>query len=162
MKISIIVAVDENWVIGKRGGLPWRLPADLKHFKTLTVGHTVIMGRRTYDSIGRPLPDRINIVLSASKNLSIPGCIMAKSIKEAIDFSPEDREVFIIGGAEIYNQFLPFVQRVYLTRIHYKFDGDIFFPKLDLSEWREIQREDFKSDDKNLYDYSFVILEKTR
>lgn len=161
-KISLIVAVDKNWVIGKRGELPWKLPADLKHFKVLTIGHSVIMGRKTFDSIGKPLVDRTNIVLSAKDGLNIPGCIVAKSAQEALELSPEDREIFVIGGGRIYNQFLPLVQTIYLTKIYHELEGDIFFPKLDFSEWREVWREDFKSDSKNPYDYSFVTLEKTR
>lgn len=161
-KISIIVAVDKNWLIGKRGGLPWRLPADLKHFQVLTTGHTVIMGRKTYDSIGKPLPNRINIVISRNDDLNIPGCITVKSMQEAIESSSNDQEIFVMGGAEIYSQFVPFTQKIYLTKIHHQFDGDIFFPKLDLSEWRETGRQDFEVDDKNQYKYSFLILEKTR
>jgi len=160
-KISIIAAVDENWVIGKKGGLPWRLPADLKHFKALTTGHTVIMGRKTYDSIGKPLPDRINIVVS-SNDLNLPGCVVVKSIEKALKSAPDNKEVFIMGGAQIYNQFLPLAHKLYLTKIHHQFDGDIFFPKLDLSEWKEIGKQDFEADEKNPYRYSFITLEKNR
>lgn len=160
--ISIIVAVDENWVIGKKNGLPWRLPADLKHFKDLTTGHTVIMGRRTYDSIGKPLPNRTNIVISRNTDLDIPGCTVVKSTKEALELSPADSEIFIIGGAEVYNQFLPLTHRLCLTRIHHEFDGDIFFPKINLSDWSEVEKQDFQADEKNPYSYSFLILEKIR
>jgi len=160
-KISIIVAVDENWIIGKKEGLPWKLPADLKHFKTLTTGHTVIMGRKTYDSIGKPLPDRINIVISRN-NPNISDCINVSSVKEALEAAPDNQEIFIIGGAEIYNQFLPLTQKIYLTKIHHQFNGDIFFPKLNLYEWTEVERQIFEADEKNPYKYSFVILEKTR
>lgn len=161
-KISIIVAADENWLIGKQGSLPWKLPADLKHFRDLTTGNAVIMGRKTYDSIGRPLPNRTNIILSKNANLNIPGCVVVRSIEEALRAVPDDKEIFIMGGAEIYKQFLPFAQKICLTRVHHRFEGDIFFPKPGLSEWTEIERQDFKTDDKNLYDYSFITLERTR
>lgn len=161
-KVSIIVAIDEKWLIGKKGGLPWRLPADLKHFKDLTTGHTVIMGRKTYDSIAKPLPNRINIVVSRTNDLNIPGCITVRSLKEALAAAPDNQEIFVMGGAEIYDQFLPLAQKLYLTQIHHQFDGDIFFPKLAPSEWTEVERQNFETDDKNQYKYSFVILEKTR
>ena len=161
-KISIIVAIDENGLIGKRNGLPWKLPADLKHFKTLTSGHTVIMGRKTYDSIGKPLPNRTNIVVSRSDDLRIDGCIIVKSPEEALKASLENQEIFVIGGAEIYRQFLPLAQTIYMTEIHNKFDGDIFFPTIDYDEWKEKERQDFEADDMNLYKYSFITLERTR
>jgi len=161
-KISIIVAIDENGLIGRRNGLPWKLPADLKHFKTLTSGHTVIMGRKTYDSIGKPLPNRTNIVVSKSDDLQIDGCITVKSPEEALKASLENQEIFVIGGAEIYRQFLPLAQTVYLTKIHNKFEGDIFFPTINPDEWQEKERQDFEADDKNPYKYSFIALEKTR
>ena len=161
-KISIIVAIDENGLIGKRNGLPWKLPADLKHFKTLTSGHTVIMGRKTYDSIGKPLPNRTNIVVSKSDDLQIDGCITVKSPEEALKASLENQEIFVIGGAEIYRQFLPLAQTIYMTEIHNKFDGDIFFPTIDYDEWKEKERQDFEADDMNLYKYSFITLERTR
>src|SRR3989344_1232938 len=155
-KISIIVAIDENGLIGRRNGLPWKLPADLKHFKTLTSGHTVIMGRKTYDSIGKPLPNRTNIVVSKSDDLQIDGCITVKSPEEALKASLENQEIFVIGGAEIYRQFLPLAQTIYMTEIHNKFDGDIFFPTIDYDEWKEKERQDFEADDKNPYKYSFI------
>lgn len=161
-KISIIAAVDRNLTIGRKGGLPWKLPADLRHFRDLTTGHVVIMGRKTYDSIGKLLPNRINIVISGKSNLDIPGCIIAASVEEALNKTPDNQEIFIIGGGEIYNQFLPLAQKLYLTKIDHQFDGDIFFPKLDSSEWEEVERRDFEPDDKNPYRYSFVIMEKTR
>jgi dihydrofolate reductase len=163
IKISIIVALDENNLIGKRDGLPWRLPADLKHFQSLTTNHTVIMGRKTYDSIGRALPDRLNIVITKATKLTIPGCLVVKSPDEALNASPENSEVFIIGGAEIYRQFLPLAQTIHMTRIHNKFEGDIYFPSADFSEWETIEQKDFDADEKNPYKYSFLILKrKTR
>ncbi len=159
-KISIIVAIDENGLIGKRNGLPWKLPADLKHFKDLTTGHIVIMGRKTYESIGKPLPNRTNIVIS--RNLNIPGCTTVKSLEEATAAVPDDQEIFVMGGAEIYKQFLPFTQKIYLTRVYHKFDGDIFFPEPNLFGWKETSRQDFEADAKNPYKYSFLTLERTR
>lgn len=161
-KISMIAAVDRNLTIGKKGGLPWKLPADLKHFQDLTTGHVVIMGRKTYDSIGKPLPNRTNIVISGKSNPNIPGCVVVASVEEALNKAPDNQEIFIMGGGEIYNQFLPFAQKLYLTKIDHQFDGDIFFPKLDSSEWKEVERRDFEPDDRNPYRYSFVIMEKTR
>ena len=158
-KISIIVAVDKNWVIGKQGGLPWKLPADLKHFQDLTTGHTVVMGRKTYDSIGKPLPNRINIIVSRNNDLKISGCIVVKSVEEALGVSPNNQDIFIMGGGEIYRQSLPFAQIVYLTRIDYEFDGDIFFPELNSSEWQEVERKDFRADSNNPYGYSFLVFQ---
>ncbi|MDP3793098.1 MAG: dihydrofolate reductase [bacterium] len=159
-KISIIVAIGENWVMGKQGGLPWRLPADLKHFKALTTGHTVIMGRKTFDSIGRPLPNRTNIVMSRNNDLTIPGCIRVKSVEEALDAAPDNQDIFIVGGGEIYQQSLPFVQQIYLTRIDHKFEGDIFFPELNSSEWIEIDKKNLEADEKNPYNYSVSIFQR--
>jgi dihydrofolate reductase len=159
-KVSMVVAVAENWVIGKKGGLPWKLPADMKHFKDLTTGHTVIMGKKTYDSIGKPLPNRTNIVVARDSSLDISGCIAVRSIGEALEAAPDDQEIFVIGGAEIYNSFLSLTQKIYLTQIHHEFDGDTFFPKLNLAEWSEKKRQNFKADDKNPYNYSFIILER--
>lgn len=160
--VSIIVAVDKNWLIGRRGGLPWRLPADLRHFKSVTTGHTVIMGRKTYESIGKPLPNRFNIVITKQKGMTIPGCEVVDSAEEALRLSPEKREIFVIGGAEIYSRFLPLVDKIYLTRIDHSFEGDIFFPEINMSEWKEIEREDMKPDEKNPYPYSFIVIKKTR
>ena len=158
-KISIIVAVDENWLIGKQDSLPWHLPADLRHFKEITTGHTVIMGRKTHDSIGKPLPNRINVIITRGDQV-IPGCITVNSPEKALEASPEENDIFIIGGAQIFAQFMPLAQKMYLTQIHHKFNGDILFPKINLSEWREVERRDFDADDKNPYSYSFSIFER--
>lgn len=161
-KISIIVATDENWIIGKKNGLPWKLSADLKHFKALTTGHTVIMGRKTFDSIGKPLPERTNIIITRNSDFKVPDCIVVGSMEEALEASPDNDEIFVMGGAEIYKQFLPIVQTIYLTRIHHRFDGDISFPALNPADWKETRREDFDRDDKNPYRYTFLTLEKSR
>ena len=160
--ISLIVAVSENNVIGKDGGIPWYLPADLTHFKQTTVGHPIIMGRKTHESIGRTLPDRYNVVITRQKNyLAADGCVIVNSIEEALNLPKvkADSEVFIIGGAEIYNQAMALADRIYLTRIHTKVEGNKFF-KFDESLWREISREEYQSDDKNPRDYDFTILER--
>ncbi len=160
MIISIIVAVAKNRVIGKRNALPWHLPADLGHFREITTGKPVIMGKNTYNSIGRPLPNRLNIVLSDEKNLKIEGCTVAKSLEEALGYVRRAEEVMIIGGASVYKQFLAVAKRMYLTRVHHDFEGDVYFPEFDENEWREVSREDFGANLKNPYDYSFVTLER--
>lgn len=160
MIISVIAALAENNVIGKRNSLPWYLPADLAHFREITTGKPVIMGKNTYDSIGRPLPNRLNIVLSNDRNSKIEGCLVANSLEEALNYVLGAEEVMIIGGASIYKQFLPVAARMYLTRIHHDFEGDVYFPEFDEKEWQENSREDFKADLKNPYNYSFITLEK--
>ncbi|MHC1702979.1 MAG: dihydrofolate reductase [Tenuifilaceae bacterium] len=135
MTISIIVAVAENQAIGFDNHLLWHLSEDLKRFKSLTLGHHIIMGRKTYESIGKPLPGRVNIVISRQENLNIEGCKIAKSIEEALEIAKNDSEVFIIGGGEIYQQTLPIANRIYLTRVHASYPGDTFFPELNFIEW---------------------------
>ncbi len=160
--LSAIVAMAEDRVIGKDNQLLWRLPADLKHFKTITSGHPVLMGRKTYESIGRPLPDRTNIILTRDTRFSAPDCIIVNSAETAISMAIEidQDEVFIIGGAEIYSQLLPQTQRLYLTLVEHAFKGDTYFPILIADEWREVSREKHQKDDKNPYDYSFVVMER--
>jgi dihydrofolate reductase len=159
MIISLVVAVSSNQVIGKNNQLIWHLPVDLKHFKQITTGHTVFMGRKTYDSIGKPLPNRRNVVISRSVT-EIEGCEVASSLEDALQLSSEEKEVFIIGGAEIYRQALPLADCIYLTRIHQDFDGDTFFPEIDIQIWQETEREDFLPDDKNKFSYSFITLNR--
>lgn len=160
MKISIIAAVAKNGIIGKTNALPWHLPADLKRFKELTTGKPIIMGRKTYESIGRPLPNRTNIVITSDKNLKIEGCVVVGSPDEAIEAAKGAEEVMIIGGGEIYRQFLPKVSRMYLTEVDTEIEGDVFFPEFDRSEWREVFREEHAPDEKNKYPYTFLTLEK--
>jgi dihydrofolate reductase len=151
--ISIIVAVSENGVIGKEGKLPWYIPEDLKHFKQLTSGNVVIMGRKTYESIGKPLPNRLNIVITREKNSVIDGCITVNSIKDAIRKAGTDKEIFIIGGGEIYKKSLKFADKVYLTKIHQTIEGDTHFPTLS-DKWKEINREDKNGYSFITYDFS--------
>lgn len=164
MKISIIVAVADNWVIGKRNALPWYLPADLRHFKEITMGHHIIMGQNTHKSIGKALPGRTNIVLSFDKDYKAHGCIVANSLEGALKIAKEDgeTEAFIIGGASVYKQAIDFVDKIYLTRIRNNFDGDVYFPKLDMKMWKEISREAHTPDSKNPYKYEFLVLKKVR
>lgn len=160
MTINIIVAVSQNNAIGKNNRLLWHMPEDLKHFKTITSGHTVVMGRKTYDSVGRPLPNRRNIVITR-QDLQLPGCEVVHSLADAMDlFVDEDDQVFIVGGAEIYRQALDITDRIYLTVIHKVFEGDTFFPQLGADEWAQTARQDFEPDDKNPYPYSFITLER--
>src|SRR5690606_5122657 len=141
-QLSIIVAVSANNAIGKNNQLLWHLPADLKHFKNITSGHTIIMGRKTYESIGKPLPHRRNIVITRQPQLQLAGVEIVHSLDEALALCQNEAEVFVIGGAEIYRQALPLCQRIYLTRVHKHFDGDAFFPELDYETWQEIEKED--------------------
>ncbi len=160
--LSAIAAMAENRVIGLNNRMPWHMPADLKHFKTVTSGHPVLMGRKTFHSIGRPLPNRANIILTRDKQFTAQDCLVVPHPDAALSMALEldQDEVFIIGGAEIYRELLPRVQRLYLTIIHHQFEGDAFFPELNAAEWREVSREKHLADDKNAYDYSFVILER--
>lgn len=161
MKISLIVAISENGVIGKNNQLPWHLPADLKYFKSLTTGHCVIMGRKTYESIGKPLPNRFNIIITRSRDFTPPGCLVVNSIEEAIKAGKNCKtEVFIIGGADIFKQSLKLANRIYLTKIHKTFEGDTFFPYPDPKEWHQVSEEKKSYDEKNPYDYSFLVFER--
>jgi dihydrofolate reductase len=159
MITSIIVAIAKNNAIGKDNKLLWYLPNDLKHFKDVTTGHTVIMGRKTYESVGKPLPKRRNIVVTRQA-ISIEGCEVVPSIEAALALCADEEEVFIVGGAEIYRQSIPLTDRIYLTKVDQDFDGDTFFPELNAAEWKETERENFEPDDKNKLKYSFITLER--
>jgi len=140
MSINIIAAIGPNNIIGNKGKLPWHIPDDLKRFKKLTLDHPVIMGRKTYESIGRPLPNRENIVITSQKNYSAPGCSTFSSLKEALNKYAES-DIFIIGGAKIYKQAMPFADHLYITEIKIPAEGDVYFPEYDKNEWREMERE---------------------
>lgn len=162
--ISLIVAIAHDNVIGRSNDLPWYLPADLKHFKATTSGHTVIMGRKTYDSIaariGGPLPERHNIILTRDEDLVVPGASVAHSLEMALDNHVDD-ELFVIGGAEIYAHALPYADKLYVTEIDADIaSGDTFFLPIDPAQWRETSREPHKKDERNEYDYSFVTYER--
>jgi dihydrofolate reductase len=157
MKKSIIVAQSENRVIGINNTLPWHLPADLKHFKDLTTGHSIIMGRKTYESIGKPLPFRTNIIISSNVEYQVSGCKVVNSIQEAYDHAENigSKEAFIIGGANIIKQSISQCSYLYLTIIHMDFDGDTFLDELDNS-WKLQNKKTFEADEKNKYSYTFL------
>lgn len=158
--ISIIVAIAENFAIGKNNDLLFHLPNDLKHFKEITSGHTIIMGRNTLLSLPKwPLPKRRHIVITDKKDDVFEGCEVVFSIKEAIEKVKNEPRAFVIGGGMIYRQFYPFVGKLNLTLVHKSFDADVYFPEIDFSEWKEIAREDFY-DEKNDFNYSYLDLER--
>jgi dihydrofolate reductase len=159
--VSLIAAVAENGVIGRDGGLPWSLPADLRHFRTLTGGHHVVMGRRTHASIGRALPDRVNLVLTRRPEPLAAGCRAVADLDRALRIAGDagESEVFVIGGASVYEAALPHAQRVYLTRVAAVVDGDVFFPALDPRSWHEVSREPRPADERNPYALAFTLLE---
>ena len=159
MIVSQIAAMSENHVIGKNNQLLWHMPEDLKHFKNTTSGHTVIMGRKTFDSVGKPLPRRRNIIITR-QNITIEGCEVVNSIEAALALCAGDDEVFIVGGAEIYKQSLHLTNRVYLTIIHHYFEGDSFFPQLSQNDWKEVSHENHPVDDKNAFPYSFITYQR--
>ena len=160
MIISLIAAMDENRLIGADNTLPWRLPADLRFFKRVTMGKPILMGRKTFESIGRPLPGRQNIVVTRDPDYAAPGCTVAHSVDAALAAAGAAEEIMLIGGASFYAQLLPRAQRMYLTLIHHAFSGDAWFPAFDLAEWRELSREDHRADAENAWDYSFVGYER--
>ena len=157
--LSIIVAADEQNVIGKDNVLIWHLPDDLKFFKKLTSGHSIIMGRKTFESIGRPLPDRRNIIITRDRNFKPEGCNVLHSVEEAISHCANEDQAFIVGGEQIYRLAMPFADRVYLTRIHHSFEGDRHFPALD-AKWIEVERSEHRIDDKHAYSFTFITYEK--
>jgi dihydrofolate reductase len=159
MKISIVVAIAQNNAIGKNNNLLWHLPNDLKHFKEITTGGTIIMGRKTYDSVGRPLPNRRNIIITRQQ-IEIPGCDVVHSLDAALDLCSDTSEVFIVGGAEIYKLALALTNRIYLTIVHQDFEADTFFPEINADLWTETERQDYEPDEKNLLPYSFITLER--
>ncbi|WP_135079956.1 dihydrofolate reductase [Terasakiella sp. SH-1] len=158
MRISMIVAVAENGAIGKDNKMLWHIPEDFKYFKTTTMGKPIIMGRKTYESIGRPLPGRLNIVITRDETWSVEGVSVVHSLDEAIELAKQDKgeEIFIIGGGTIYAQAMPMATRIHFTEIHRAYDADAHFPPLDTSLWQEISREDHAGDP----DYSFVVYER--
>lgn len=159
--ISLIWAMDENRVIGYHNQLPWRLPEDLKFFKRVTMGHPIMMGRKTYESIGRPLPGRENIVITRDEAYHPDGCTVMNSIEKFQGFAEgKEEEIFVIGGAEIFKEVLPYADKLYLTMIHHQFEGDTFFPVFDIDKWELESREIGPKDEKNPYDYEFLIYKR--
>ena len=158
---ALVVAVAQNGVIGGDNRLLWHLPLDLKHFKQLTQGHPIVMGRRTFESIGRPLPNRTNIVVTRQLDWQAQGCEVAFSVPQALEMARAlDKQVMVIGGGEIYRQALPAAEVVYLTEVHHDFEGDVTFPELSPVEWREETRERHEPDEKHAYAFSFVTLRR--
>lgn len=158
-RISLIVAADENNLIGRGNALPWHLPADLKHFKALTMGKPVLMGRRTFDSIGRVLPGRRFLVLTRNDGFSVEGCERVANLGQALSLAAGAPELMVIGGAEVYALVMPHARRIYLTRVHARLEGDAWFPPLG-AEWREVSRASHPADEKNPFPYSFLLLER--
>jgi dihydrofolate reductase len=162
MVISLIAAASENNVIGRGGELPWHLPKDLQYYRLRTLGHPIIMGRKTFESIGKPLPGRRNIVVTRRRDFSSQGCDVVHSLEEALALVRDDPsgEVFVIGGGEIYGAALTHVRRIYLTRVHATIEGDAYFPEVDWSEWREVSRERHEADPEHTYAFTFLVFER--
>lgn len=166
MRLAIIVAQAENRVIGNNNKLPWHLPEDLRYFKQVTMSKPIIMGRKTYESIGRPLPGRTNIVISRQEGYAPEGVKVVPSLEAAIELAESicvidgAEEVMVIGGAQIYEQALAHADRLYLTQVHASVEGDAWFPVFAMEEWREVGREDFTAMEPNPYDYSFIVLDR--
>jgi dihydrofolate reductase len=159
-KLAIIVAMARNRIIGNNNTLPWRIPADLKRFKSLTMGHHLIMGRKTFDSIGKPLPGRTTVVVTRNQALRIEGCIMAYSLADAISACAGDDEIFIVGGAELYALAMPLVDTIYLTEIKLDVAGDAHFPEFDKKLWQELAREQCSQETPQALEYHFVTYGK--
>lgn len=162
MLVSIIAAMDRNRLIGNKNQLPWHLPADFAHFKAVTMGKPIIMGRKTFESIGKPLPGRTNIVLSRNPETKFEGVVCVASLEEAIDAVADAEEVMIIGGSTIYEMLLPRINRMYLTFVDAQFEGDAWFPEFDESQWLEKESVICRADEKNRYNCRFVTFEKNK
>lgn len=161
--ISLLVAMDQNRVIGKDNQLPWHLPADLQYFKKVTMGHPIIMGRKTFDSIGRVLPGRENVIVTRNREYTNTECTILHSIEEVKDFADaNEQEVFIIGGAEIFKDILAVADRLYITKIDAEFTGDTYFPIIDEKEWRQVSATPGIVDEKNKYAHEFIVLERVQ
>jgi len=166
LKLSLIAALSQNRVIGSNGKLPWYLPEDLKYFKKVTMGKPIIMGHATYKSVGKPLPGRLNIIISRNTDLSIPGCEVVADLQRAVNCAQanclegDKDEAFVVGGAQIYEMAIDQVERMYLTEIHASLDGDTYFPNFDRGDWHETTRRDVAAVPPNKHDYSFVVLER--
>lgn len=161
MSLSIIAAMDKNQLIGSQGDIPWKLPADLQHFKQITMGSPIIMGRKTFESLARPLPGRTNIIMTKNKNYSAEGCLVIHSKKEIFKkFLNNKKEAFIIGGEEIYNLFLAYTNKLYLTKINHQFSGDTYFPNISWQKWEKISEEKGITDENNHYEYIYQIYQR--
>lgn len=162
MILSIIVAASKNNVIGRDNALIWHLSADLKHFKQLTTAHTIVMGRKTFESMGRALPNRRNIIITRNPDFCVAGCEIADSLSKALELVKQEDEVFIIGGGMIYREAWDLADRLYLTLVHTEAEGDTLIPAIDMQQWEMIGRTDFHADEKNEFDYSFLTYQRKR
>jgi dihydrofolate reductase len=160
-RLSIIVAMAKNRVIGNKGAIPWHLPNELKLFKSLTMGHHIIMGRKTYESIGRLLPGRTTVIVTRQSNYRVAGAIIAHSLPDAVTACGKDDEVFVIGGGELYRAALPIAKRIYLTIVETEPEGDTRMPEIDPAIWREQSTQEFSADDKHRHSYRHAILERS-
>ncbi|WP_140936567.1 dihydrofolate reductase [Sphingobacterium lumbrici] len=160
LKLTLIVAAAENNAIGKGNKMPWHLPNDFKYFKKNTLDHSIVMGRKTFESIGKALPERRNIVITRDLHYKAEDIDVANSLEEVLTYCRDEREIFIIGGAEIYRQTLPLAQKVLLTRVHTTVDGDAFFPELVPAAWKLVSSEAHQKDEKHAFDYSFEVYER--
>lgn len=165
MKISIVVAQDQEGGIGKDNQLPWHLSADLKHFKNITTGHHMLMGRKTYESIGKPLPNRVSIVLTRNKTIEFPeGVIKVSSVEEGIEVAKQagEEELFMVGGGQLYKTSLEMVDTIHLTKVETRVEADTFFPILKEEEWEELKKESFEAKEKNKFNYHFITLKRIK
>lgn len=162
MMVIIIAAIAKNNALGKNNDLIWHLPADLKRFKKITSGHYIIMGRNTFESIGKPLPNRTTIIITRNKNYFKDGCLIANSLEQALDMAEGEQQVFVIGGAQIYKYAMQhnLVDTLDITLVHHEFEADVYFPKIDTDIWEQVEIENFTADEKNKLDYSFVRYKK--
>ena len=160
MTVSLVVAAAKNNVIGRDGELPWHLPDDLRHFKRLTTGKPVIMGRRTFESIGRPLPDRRNIVMTRNPDYAAAGCDVVTSVSDALDLAGHGTEVMVIGGGQVYRDFLPRADRIYMTRVQAEIEGDTHFPEIDTSDWQLVSSEHHAADEKHAWAFEMMVFER--
>jgi dihydrofolate reductase len=158
--VSLIVAMADNGVIGRGNALPWRLPADLKRFRSLTLGKPVLMGRRTFESIGRPLTGRVNLVLTRDAHWAADGALAVHTVAEALEQARESAELVVIGGAQVYTLALPLARRLYLTQVHAQVPGDSFFPPYDPAEWRDVERSAQPADERHAWPLTFLTLER--
>lgn len=159
-RLSLIVAMGKNRVIGANGAIPWRLPNELQLFKRITMGHHIIMGRKTWESIKRLLPGRTTVIVTRQKDYAVAGAVMAESLQAAITACGDDPEIFMIGGGELYRESLPLADRIYLTTVDATPDGDTRMPEFDLSDWHEVSTEAFPADDKHVHAYRFSVLQR--
>lgn len=159
-RLSLIVAMAKNRVIGSDNRIPWHLPNELKLFKSLTMGHHIVMGRKTYESIDRLLPGRTTVIVTRQKQYEVPGAVVAHSITEALAACKDDDEVFVIGGADLFRETLPIADRLYLTTVNAEPEGDTFMPKFDAGKWREMRSEMFDKDEKHAYAFRLAVLDR--